>query len=447
MTTTGRSDTGHEDENEAEPAVRCAESEAPANLAAVLRLCHAGRLQVSAKTRRPSAATVRAVAEVLVAGDFYPDEAIAAYAWPLLLQAGGLARPDGSRLALTPRGRQALGRPAHEVLRTIWERWPRHAPIDELSRVEQIKGQKAAAALSAAGPRRAATVGGLRHCPPGEWIGVDELFSVLQRTEPGLSVARSERGLWKLYIADPEYGSLGYADYHDFPVLEGRYVLAVLFEYAATLGLVDVRYVPAAYARDDFRHMWGADWIDALSRYDGLQAIRLTPLGAYAAGLAPTYAPAAPAVAGRGLEVLPNLDVVALGDLPAGERLVLDAFAARTSDRVWRLSTASLWAALDAGRRPGELAAFLDERAARGVPPVVRTLLDDVEARARQVRDLGLRRVVECADEQVAALLATDRTLRGLCTRVGERHLLIEPAGESKARAALRRLGYPLGSG
>ena len=34
----------------------------------------------------------RTVAEVLVAGDFYPDEPIAAFAWPLLLQAGGLAR-------------------------------------------------------------------------------------------------------------------------------------------------------------------------------------------------------------------------------------------------------------------------------------------------------------------------------------------------------------------
>jgi hypothetical protein len=61
------------------------------------------------------------------------------------------------------------------------------------------------------------------------------------------------------------------------------------------------------------------------------------------------------------------------------------------------------------------------------------------------VRDLGLHRVVECADAQVATLLARDRTLRGLCTQVGERHLLIDPAGEAKARAALLKLGHPLG--
>jgi Helicase conserved C-terminal domain len=426
--------------------VRHTEPEALGNLAAVLQLCAAGKLRCSEKTRRPSAATIQTVAEALVAGDFYPDEAIASFAWPLLLQAGGLARLEGSRLTLTPKGRKALGQPGHEVVRGLWERWPRHAPIDEFSRVEQIKGQKAAAALSAAGPRRAAAVAALAHCPPGEWIGVDALFSVLRRTEPRLTIARSERGLWKLYIADPEYGSLGYDGYHDFPVLEGRYVLAVLFEYAATLGLVDVEYVPPAHARDDGRDMWGADWIDALSRYDGLQAVRLTPLGAYAAGLAPTYVPAAPAVPDRGLQVLANFDVVAVADLPPGDHLVLDAFATRTADRVWTLSTATLLSAIDAGRAPAELATFLAERAASGVPPVVRTLLDDAETRAGRVRDLGLRRVVECADEQVATLLERDRTLRGLCTRVGERHLVIDPAVEAKARAALLKLGYPLGA-
>jgi hypothetical protein len=114
-------------EAEASSAVRHTEPEALGNLAAVLQLCAAGKLRCSEKTHRPSAVTVRTVAEALVAGDFYPDEAIASFAWPLLLQAGGLARRDGTRLELTPRGRKALGQPAHDVIRGLWERWPRHA--------------------------------------------------------------------------------------------------------------------------------------------------------------------------------------------------------------------------------------------------------------------------------------------------------------------------------
>ena len=91
--------------------VRHTEPEALGNLTAVLQLCAAGKLRCSEKTRRPSAATIRTVAEALVAGDFYPDEAIASFAWPLLLQAGGLARLDGPRLTLTPKGRKAIGQP------------------------------------------------------------------------------------------------------------------------------------------------------------------------------------------------------------------------------------------------------------------------------------------------------------------------------------------------
>ncbi len=427
--------------------IRHTESEALANVATVLQLCAAGTLRCSEKTQRPSAVTVRTVAEALAAGDFYPDDAIAAFAWPLLLQAGGLARLDGPRLGLTPKGRAALGKPAHEVIRGLWDRWPRHAPIDEFSRVEAIKGQRAASALSAAGPRRQTVAAALELCPPGEWITVDDLFGRMRRADLSPTVARSERGLWKLYLSDPEYGSLGYDGHHDWPILEGRYTLAVLFEYAATLGLLDVEYVAPAHARDDFRHMWGADWTVALSRYDGLRAVRLTPLGAYAAGLVSPYTPPEPVVPGRGIEVLANFDIVATADLSAADRLVLDAYAAHTSDRVWTLSAASLLTAVDAGRPPADLASFLAERAVHGLPATVRTLLDDVESRTRQVRDLGMRRVVECANANVATLLARDRSLRPYCTRIGDRHLMLAAGGEVKVRTALRKLGYALGPG
>jgi hypothetical protein len=432
-------------EAEAPSTVRCTEPEALSNVVAVLRLCQAGGLRCSEKTRRPSAGTVGAVHKVLVAGDFSPEEAIAAFAWPLLLQAGGLARLNGPRLALTPNGRKALDRPAHEVIGELWARWPSKAPIDEFSRIEQIKGQKAAAALSAAGPRRQAVAAALGLCPSGEWIAVDDLFRKMRRAGLDPSIPRSERAVWKLYLVDPQYGSMGYDGYGDWPVLEGRYTLAVLFEYAATLGLLDVEYVPPAGARDDFRDQWGADEIDALSRYDGLRAVRLTALGAYAAGSAAGYRPPPPVVPDRGLQVLPNHDVVALGDLAPADRLILGAFAVRSSERVWTFSAASLLAAVDAGRSPREFAAFLAARSVHPLPAAAHTLFDDVEARAGQVRDLGLRRVLECADASVATLLERDPSLRRLVTRIGERHLLLDPAAEPKARAALRALGHPLG--
>src|SRR6266496_3981667 len=130
------------------------EQEALQNLRSVLELCANGKLKVSDKTFKPSAAALETITEHLVNGDFYDDEAIAAFAWPLLVQAGGLAKLEGGRLRLTPKGRAALDKPAAETIRLLWWRWLSHGVIDEFSRIEQIKGQRATNVLTAVKPRR-----------------------------------------------------------------------------------------------------------------------------------------------------------------------------------------------------------------------------------------------------------------------------------------------------
>jgi hypothetical protein len=430
-----------------EVVIRPTELEALANVQAVLQLCSAGKLKCSEKTGRPSAATVTAVAAALHDGDFYPDDPIAAFAWPLLIQAGGLARIAGGKLELTPKGRKALSDEPANVIRGIWERWPRYAPIDEFSRIEQIKGQRGTNVLTAARPRREAVADAVRLCPDDQWIDIDELFGIMQKEGPPFRIARSEAALWRLYLEDREYGSLGYSGYHDWPIVEGRYALAVLFEYAATLGLIDVEYGDAADARDDYHGNWGAEWMEALSRYDGLRFVRLNALGRYAIRRESTYtAPVGPRP-NPTIEVLANFDLVATTDLPAADRLMLDAYAARTSDRVWTLSAGSLLAAEDAGRSVADVAAFLAERAVHDVPATVTTLLADVSARARQVNDLGMRRIIECTDATVAIMLARDRVVGAHCTRIGDRHLMLAPGAEAKVRTALRKLGFSLGPG
>jgi hypothetical protein len=285
--------------------------EAQTSLHAVLQLVATGRLRCSQTTRRPAAATVTAIAGVLDGGDFYSDEPIAAFAWPLLVQAGGLAELAGGRLQLTDRGRAALAKPAAATIRQLWRSWVTTTLLDEFSRVDQIKGQRAANVLTSVKARRKAVATALAAGPRDEWIAVDDLFATMRRKkETSPTIARSERGLWKLYLVDPQYGSLGYSGFADWPILEGRYSLAVLFEYAATLGLIDIEYSDPAGARTDYHDNWGADDLDYLSRYDGLLAIRLNPLGAYALGLTGGYQPPA-TTPERTLKVLPTFAVVA----------------------------------------------------------------------------------------------------------------------------------------
>jgi Helicase conserved C-terminal domain len=425
--------------------IRLTEEEAQANALAVLQLCLAGRLRCSEKTRRPSAATVEVVAGALAAGDFYLLHAIAAFAWPLLVQAGGLAELAGGRLQLTSRGRTALAKPAAETIRHLWRRWLSHGVIDEMSRIEEIKGQLSANVLTAAGPRRRAVAEALATCPPGEWVAVEELFATMRRTGLSPTVARGERSLWKLYIAHPEYGSLGYAGYHDWPVLEGRYTLCVLFEYAATLGLIDISYTDPDGARSDYHENWGIDDLEYLSRYDGLEALRLNALGAYAFGLADRYQPSRPtAEPGRALKVLPNLDVVLTGELAPAGRLLLDAYAQRISDRVWSMSPATLLAAVGQGRDLAEFTTFLESHSANEIPATVTALFGDVARRVGQLRDAGTARVIECADRAVALLIARDRQAGPLCRLLGDRHLAIPLEHEAAFRRRLRKMGYVL---
>ncbi len=270
--------------------VRVMENEALGDLSRVLRLIEQGKVKVSDKSRLPGTATTLLLAGQLANGDFYVEPpkkntwdqeigAIKAFAWPMLLQAGGLAQQEGTKLALSRAGLKALSAPPAEVLRGLWNKWLKNTLLDEFSRVDVIKGQKGKGrVMTAIAPRRAAIDAALRHCPVGAWVKVDELGRFMRAEDMDFSVCHDP---WRLYISDAHYGALGYQGFHDWEILQLRYLLTLLFEYAAPLGMIDVAFITPEGARKDFRDMWGIDDLRFLSRYDGLVYFRLTELGAY----------------------------------------------------------------------------------------------------------------------------------------------------------------------
>ncbi len=426
--------------------VRVTEQTAAADLATVLRLCEAGKLRCSDRTKRPTAATTELVAGSLVDGEPYlgVHGPFASFAWPLLLQAGGLAELAGTRLQLTGRGRAALEAPAHDTLRQLWRRWLKQSLIDEFNRVEHIKGQASRGALTAAGPRRQIVASALATCPPGRWVTVEAFFRFMQAEDYNPRVARDP---WKLYLLDPQYGSLGYDGYHGWTLLQGRYVLCLLFEYAASLGLVDLAYQDPAGALDDYYDNWGSDDLDALSRYDGLRWFRLNSLGAYALGRSRDYRPStgfSTTPAATPLRVLANLEVVAVRSLPAADAIVLETYAERTGDTVWTLRREKYLAAVASGRPYDEVTRFLAARSHADLPATVVSFFEDAASNARKLRDLGPARVIECEDAALAVLIAGDRRLGKLAWRCGERHLIVPAGSETQFRKRLHELGYTL---
>ena len=433
------------------------EQAAAYDLLAVLRLVDQGKISVSAKTRRASAVSVQRIAEVLHGGDFFdPNEkrksweqtigSIRAFAWPWLVQAGKLVQRRGSKLVLTKAGRAAFTTPPAETLRRIWQWWLKSTLLDEFSRMKDIKGQhrgRGKRTMTAVRHRRPMIDDALAECPVGDWVQVDEFFRFMEAAELDVSVTRDP---WRLYLGELRHGSFGFAGNHEWSLLQGRYVLCLLFEYVATLGLVDVAFTDPRGARRDFRHMWGADDLEFLSRYDGLEYFRLNPLGAYCVGRADEYEPVSPPIRTT-LTLYTDLRVESATPLPPEELVVLETYARVESDGVWRLDLTRALTAVESGQDVAQLREFLDARDDQPLPEKVEGFIRNVELGARALKRKGPALMIECADKKIAERIAADRRAAKYCVRAGPRGLVVPARSEAAFRRAAHALGYALPAG
>jgi len=426
------------------------------DLPAMLRLIPQGGLAVGAKTGLPGTAAVRRIEALLLDGDWYDaaddEEAprwaggairpIRAFAWPLLLQVGGMAKIDGSKLGLTPKGKKALSQPFHEIVKHLYERWQRKGTPDELRRVDVIKGQTSKGVrLSAPVDRRLIIEDALRACcPVGKWLSVDDLFRQMKIEGYRFEVTGNP---WKLYITDANYGSLGYDGGDDFEILEARYTLAYLFEYLATLGLIDVAYTLPYGGRPDYSDRWGTDELEFLSRYDGLRYLRLNDLGAYCLDLTETYAPR---LAERPplFRIASDLSLGLLRPAQPAEQLQLEQIATSLSRDRWGLNAEAILArGADADER-ARIRQFIESAHEGELPAEVSDLLDGVDERATALIDAGPARLIQCRDAALAALLSTDPATAAQCSRAGERHVCVPNKKLAAFRKGIGKLGLVL---
>lgn len=426
------------------------EAAAKAGLLTVLSLIDQGKISVSTATKRPSATSTKRIAGALDDGDFYEltgGEAdigpIQAFAWPMLVQAGRLAKQDGSRLELTAAGRKALSSPPHETLKLLWNRWLKSKIIDELSRIEAIKGQtrgRGKRGLRAVEPRRWAIEEALAHCPPRGVVSIDAFARFIVAADLKFEVTRAP---WALYMGDAHYGGQYGESERNWSIFQDRYLLCFLFEYVATLGMIDVAFVHPSGARKELWELTGQFEDTFLSRYDGLKYFRLTLLGAYCLGLADTYEPETPRKS-TPMSVFPDRRIVVQnGSLDGEER----AFLRRCADEdepglVWRLSTEKILRAIETGLDIGTVREFLSARDEQPLPELVEGFLSRIESRARAIRPKGTGVVFECDSVETVETLLSDRKIAKFSLRAGERTIVVNTSSENAFRKAARTMGF-----
>jgi len=447
-----KKDTRVYEKHEAPLIVRLTEQAAIQDLRTVLRLVDQEKISVSQKTFLPSKATTTLLKDLLREHDFFeltekvnswdPEVGpVKAFSWALLVQAAKLATPRNEKLLLTRAGRAALEAPPAHTLREIWDAWGDKGIIDEFSRIDTIKGQKGKGGRGLTPPeeRRCAIRCALAKCPAGRWVETGEFSRYMRAAGFQFQVTRDS---WSLYICDPQYGSLGYEGYGGWNILQERYLLCLLFEYAAPLGILDIAYEHPVGARRDFHGQWGTDDLIFLSRYDGLRYFRLTPLGAFILGQTDHYE-AHREQSTVSLTVLPNRQIrIDQGDLSPDQQLLLENFAEPQDTGLWVLDEARAIKSVQKGARIAELRTFLAAGDPQPLPEAVEGFLASVERRGAACICKGTALLIECISPQVAEMIAQNSQTGKLCQRTGERGLVV-PVGKEKAlRDALNAIGY-----
>lgn len=432
--------------------VRHTESEALAELGAMLRLAAIGQLGFSEKTGLPAKNSLAAIRNSLIGGDWFPPEIaiianpkpwdrdignIKPVGWTRLLHAAGLIAMSGSKSALTPQGRKVLEKPAWEVIQAVWCKWTTNKIYDEFNRIDIIKGQLVKGALTARVGRRSAVVEALGKCPAGAWISFDA-FSNFMRADGLMFEVSCDP--WKLYIGDRQYGAMGYSGYGEWEVLQDRYMLCFFMEYAATLGLIDIAYMAPEHVRPV--DQWGMDDYLWLSRYDGLQAFRINPLGAHVlSGGEIPFTPSRPPAQTR-LNVLGNRHIrVAAGSLSPAERMQLEMWAEAIGENEFRLDELHGLDAIEAGHDPDGFMGFLEERDDQPLPETVVAFLRKIRADGEAVRQSGNAILFECRDAATAEMISKCKDLSGMCLRAGDTTLAVREETMAKFRKQVRQLG------
>jgi hypothetical protein len=431
------------------------------DLASALHLIQQGKAAVSPTTRLPTLATLRALRQRMLIGDYLDDDyeraedAIRPQALIMLLQAAKWAAPTGggNKLELTRRGLALLGKPlGAEHIRELWESWAKTDLLDEFSRIRAIRGQQARGTrFTKPAERREKLAAALRDCPVGRWVELDEFFRYLRAQGRGLTIERTSET--HLYLgSSQEYGWLGYLGNNYWDIVVGSYLRAVLFEYTATLGMIELTYTLPEETPHSFGDAYGLDEYEFLSRYDGLLAVRLTNLGAYALGLADVYTPPPAAAVSDApiLKVLPNLDIVITGAERAlpNDRAFLERIAEQQSQDVYRLSRDLLLEAAAGGLDLRQVRAFLAAKSGQAedeFPQIVRVFFEDIEKRLNALREASRMVVIEGDDQYLLTELGNNPALRPLAQlgSIGGRTVLLVPEEqEAAARRQLKKLGY-----
>jgi hypothetical protein len=302
----------------------------------------------------------------------------------------------------------------------------------------------------------------LSWCPTGVWIDIEEFFRATVIWHFSFEV-QSQNYRRPLLIGRESVSSRSH-----WRATNGLYILALLWERLASIGALDILYLPPQVAAYDAQLYYP----DApfFSLYDGLKYFRINNLGAFLLGQQAAYGSSAgsrqPCLRiepDRGAElprIKAELPRIKAAPAPAGQaflvhvedsrfispadRLALTEVAAPVGEQAFCFDLGSLLGALARGRDLDAFLALLTRNHVGPLPPEVPLLFAEAIARSR-VFGIPVRALtVEAQTPELAQLVAHDPKLKRFCHLIGERTIVFPASRQTAFGTRLRELGYIL---
>lgn len=413
-------------------------------LHALLNLIKQCAVKVSEKTGNPSKAQISKLATIVK--DYYDADSesedhvlqgIKILGWLQILRSASWITVKNGVLHIRE-SKFNYGQPTHEVLSGLFKDWLQKSEQDELSRINHIKGQsgKGKKYLTKLTLRRESIAKTLARCPVDKWIAVDEFLDLIVINKNFFPVSvRPDH----FYIGDAHYGRI-----YDNNLPWTRYNLCLLMEYMTTLGIIDIAYSNPDFVRDDLSGNWGTTDMSSLSRYDGLQYIRLTRLGAWIVGQSDSYTPAK-------LQEVTTANVMSDGRLhfqsmpQSNETLFLSTYANEISSKSWQLCQEKMISYLETGSDLDDLLAFISERDPQPfLPDEIESLFKKLQQNKQAVVSGGKVLLLTCSSKKVAQQISDTPELTTWCQRVGNTQLIIPINKENLFRKIIHQLHYAM---
>lgn len=425
-----------------QPAER--EHAAPAELIHLIAHLKAGKISISAGSGNPTAATIGSVSAVL--GEYFPDDEygsgqIKARGWLNLLLGCPWVDCSRSKPQLTAAALAVLQQPPPQILKALWDSWKTNGKLDEYDRLPAISVRNRKQTLTPPVSRRQQVIAALASCPTEQWLSFSQ-FSRMVRTN-GFAFEMTHR-LDQCYFGDPRYGEIHYmSDAGLWQAMQESYLQCLLFEYLATLGMVDLCFEPAAESGQCYEHPLCEQDVAHINRYAGLHYFRITALGAWCLGLSNHYQ--------QPLTETPL--TVRQGGLlqfrqppSAEEQLFINGYAEQEGTELWRLNQPLMLQQVENGQSLQPLLAFITSRDPQLLPQDCEALINHCQRHGQALSLAGEALLLNCLSEQIAVTIANHPATRKF-VKLQQGSLLAIPAGTLNAfRQTLHSLGFGIGA-